>query len=281
MVRFPEEERQSIVNFFDVRIRLADGTEAPLTALATVTENRSYSSIERVNGRRIVTVSGRVDRASMMPEDIENELTTTILPALKDKYIGLQISEAGFRGDERESLASLGRLALLAMLIIYALLASLLRSYSQPLIILAGIPFGAAGAFIGHFILGYDLSFYSLFGVVALAGVVVNDSLILMDKYNRFMKEGNYSCEEAVLKAAERRFRPIFLTTATTSLGLMPLIFETSTSAQFIVPLAISLATGILFASILILFVVPAMIVIHHNGVKRLDRDWGKAARLG
>jgi multidrug efflux pump subunit AcrB len=281
MVRFPEDERQSIVNFFDVRIRLADGTEAPLTALATVTENRSYSSIERVNGRRIVTVSGRVDRASMMPEDIENELTTTILPALKDKYIGLQISEAGFRGDERESLASLGRLALLAMLIIYALLASLLRSYSQPLIILAGIPFGAAGAFIGHFILGYDLSFYSLFGVVALAGVVVNDSLILMDKYNRFMKEGNYSCEEAVLKAAERRFRPIFLTTATTSLGLMPLIFETSTSAQFIVPLAISLATGILFASILILFVVPAMIVIHHNGVKRLDRDWGKAARLG
>jgi multidrug efflux pump subunit AcrB len=280
MVRYPEDERQSTVNFFDVRIRLADGTEAPLTALATVTENRSYSSIERVNGRRIVTVSGRVDRAAMMPQDIETELTTTILPALKDKYVGLQINEAGFRGDERESLASLGRLALLAMLIIYALLASLLRSYSQPLIILAGIPFGAAGAFIGHFILGYNLSFYSLFGVVALAGVVVNDSLILMDKYNRFMSEGNYTCEEAVLKAAERRFRPIFLTTATTSLGLMPLIFETSTSAQFIVPLAISLATGILFASILILFVVPTMIVIHHNAVKKLDWRWGNAASL-
>ena len=280
MVRYPEDERQSTVNFFDVRIRLADGTEAPLTALATVTENRSYSSIERVNGRRIVTVSGRVDRAVMMPQDIETELTTTILPALKDKYVGLQINEAGFRGDERESLASLGRLALLAMLIIYALLASLLRSYSQPLIILAGIPFGAAGAFIGHFILGYNLSFYSLFGVVALAGVVVNDSLILMDKYNRFMSEGNYTCEEAVLKAAERRFRPIFLTTATTSLGLMPLIFETSTSAQFIVPLAISLATGILFASILILFVVPTMIVIHHNAVKKLDWRWGNAASL-
>ncbi|MDG1231866.1 MAG: efflux RND transporter permease subunit [Pseudomonadales bacterium] len=280
MVRYPEDERQSTVNFFDVRIRLADGTEAPLTALATVTENRSYSSIERVNGRRIVTVSGRVDRAVMMPQDIETELTTTILPALKDKYVGLQINEAGFRGDERESLASLGRLALLAMLIIYALLASLLRSYSQPMIILAGIPFGAAGAFIGHFILGYNLSFYSLFGVVALAGVVVNDSLILMDKYNRFMSEGNYTCEEAVLKAAERRFRPIFLTTATTSLGLMPLIFETSTSAQFIVPLAISLAIGILFASILILFVVPTMIVIHHNAVKKLDWRWGNAASL-
>ncbi len=279
MVRYPEDERQSAINFFDVRIRLADGTEAPLTELATVTENRSYSSIERVNGRRIVTVSGRVDRSVMMPQDIDNELTATFLPALKDKYIGLQVNEAGFRGDERESLASLGRLALLAMLIIFALLASLLRSYSQPLIILAGIPFGAAGAFVGHFILGYNLSFYSLFGVVALAGVVVNDSLILMDKYNRIMKEGNWTCEEAVLKATERRFRPIFLTTATTSLGLMPLIFETSTSAQFIIPLAISLAIGILFASILILFVVPTMIVIHHNGVRRLDRLWGRSAQ--
>ena len=215
----------------------------------------------------------------MMPQDIDNELTATFLPALKDKYIGLQVNEAGFRGDERESLASLGRLALLAMLIIFALLASLLRSYSQPLIILAGIPFGAAGAFVGHFILGYNLSFYSLFGVVALAGVVVNDSLILMDKYNRIMKEGNWTCEEAVLKATERRFRPIFLTTATTSLGLMPLIFETSTSAQFIIPLAISLAIGILFASILILFVVPTMIVIHHNGLRRLDRLWGRSAQ--
>lgn len=277
MVRYPENERRSAVNFFDVRIRLADGTEAPLTELAAVTENRSYSSIERVNGRRIVTVSGRVDRSVMMPEDIENELTATYLPALKDKYIGLQISEAGFRSDERESIASLGRLALLAMLIIFALLASLLRSYSQPLIILAGIPFGAAGAFIGHFMLGYNLSFYSLFGVVALAGVVVNDSLILMDKYNRLMKEGGYSCEEAVLKATERRFRPIFLTTATTSLGLMPLIFETSTSAQFIIPLAISLAIGILFASILILFVVPTMIVIHHNATKKFGRLWVRA----
>ena len=277
MVRYPEDERQSTVNFFDIRVRLADGTEAPLRQLAKVTENRSYSSIERVNGRRIVTVSGRVDRSITMPQDIEDELTINVLPALKDKYIGLQINEAGFRGDERESLASLGRLALLAVLIIFALLASLLRSYSQPLIILAGVPFGAAGAFIGHFILGYNLSFYSLFGVVALAGVVVNDSLILMDKYNRFMKEGNYTCEEAVLKATERRFRPIFLTTATTSLGLMPLIFETSTSAQFIIPLAISLAIGILFASILILFVVPTMIVIHHNSVKRLDRFWARS----
>jgi multidrug efflux pump subunit AcrB len=265
MVRYPENERQSTRDFFDARIRLLDGTEAPLTQVAKVSENRSYSSIERVNGRRIVTVSARVDRSNAMPEDIENELKATTLPALKSKYIGLQINEAGYAQDEQESLASLGRLSLLALLVIYALLASLLRSYSQPLIILAGIPFGAAGAFIGHYILGYNLSFYSLFGVVALAGVVVNDSLILVDRFNKFMSEGYYTVEEAVLKATQKRFRPIFLTTATTSLGLMPLIFETSTTAQFMIPMAISLAIGILFASLLILFIVPTLIVIQHK----------------
>ena len=121
--------------------------------------------------------------------------------------------------------------------------------------------------------------FYSLFGVVALAGVVVNDSLILMDRYNKFMEEGKYTPEEAVLKATQRRFRPIFLTTATTSLGLMPLIFETSTTAQFIIPLAISLAIGILFASVLILFVVPTMIVIQHDGITRLNRIFSQPVK--
>ncbi|MGK0224075.1 MAG: multidrug efflux pump subunit AcrB [Limisphaerales bacterium] len=269
MVRYPEIERQSARDFFNVRIRLADGTEAPITQVAKISENRSYSSIERVNGRRIVTVSGRVDRSVAMPEAIKAELTSGVLAQLKDKYSGLQINEAGFAQDQSDSLGSLARLSLLAMLVIYALLASLLRSYTQPLIILAGVPFGAAGAFIGHFLLGYNLSFYSLFGVVALSGVVVNDSLILVDRFNKFMAEGGHSVEEAVLLATQRRFRPIFLTTATTSLGLMPLIFETSTTAQFMIPMAISLATGILFASLLILFVVPTLIVIREQVWKK------------
>ena len=265
MVRYPQSERKSAKDFFDVRIRLSDGTEAPLTQVAKVTENRSYSSIERIDGRRIVTVSGRVDRSRAMPEDIAKTLKTVTLPTLKEKYLGLQINEAGFAEDQRASLASLGRLSALALLIIFAMLASLLRSYSQPLIILAGIPFGAAGAFLGHFILGYNLSFYSLFGVVALAGVVVNDSLILVDRFNKLRTEGSYTVEEAVLKATNRRFRPIFITTATTSLGLMPLIFETSTTAQFMIPMAISLAIGILFASLLILFIVPTLIVVREK----------------
>ena len=265
MVRYPEEKRKSARDFFNVRIRLADGTEAPLTQVASVTESQSYSSIERVNGRRIVTVSGRVDRAIALPEDIKQTLVTGALEDMRARYLGLQINEAGFAQDQSESLASLGRLSLLALLVIFTLLASLLRSYSQPLIILAGIPFGAAGAFIGHFMLGYNLSFYSLFGVVALSGVVVNDSLILVDRFNKILAEGRHTLEEAVVLATQRRFRPIFLTTITTSLGLMPLIFETSTTAQFMIPMAISLAVGILFASILILFIVPVLIVLTHR----------------
>jgi len=265
MVRYPEEKRQSTRDLFNVRIRLADGTEAPLTQVAKVSESRSYSSIERVNGRRIVTVSTRVDRSVATPEAVKQDLSLGILRELKEKYIGLQINEAGFAQDQSESLASLARLSLLTVLIIFALLASLLRSYVQPLIILAGIPLGGAGAIVGHFILGYDLSLYSLFGVVALSGVVVNDSLILIDRYNKYMAEGIHTVEEAIVLATERRFRPIFLTTATTSLGLMPLIFETSTTAQFMIPMAISLATGILFASLLILFIVPVLTVIGEN----------------
>ena len=261
MVRYPEEERKSARDLFNVRIRLADGTEAPLTQVAQVQESQSYSSIERVNGRRIVSVSARVDRAITTPQDVKQALLTGPLNQLKNRHIGLQISEAGFAQDQSESLSSLGRLSLLTLLVIFGLLASLLRSYSQPLIILAGIPFGAAGAFVGHFVLGYNLSFYSLFGVVALSGVVVNDSLILVDRYNKILADGLHTVEEAILLATQRRFRPIFLTTATTSLGLMPLIFETSTTAQFMIPMAISLAVGILFASVLILFIVPVLVV--------------------
>ena len=149
--------------------------------------------------------------------------------------------------------------------VIFALIASQLRSYSQPLIILAGVPFGAAGALVGHYILGFDLSFISIFGMVALAGVVVNDSLVLVDRYNKLRAETGMSPEDAVVAAAQRRFRAIFLTTATTALGLTPMLFETSTQAQFLVPMAVSLATGIVFASIIILFLVPALVHIRED----------------
>ena len=148
-----------------------------------------------------------------------------------------------------------------AMLTIFVLLASQTRSYIQPLIVLAGVPFGAAGAVIGHFLLGYNISFISIFGMVALSGVVVNDSLVLVDQYNRNRNAGK-SVHAAIVEASRRRFRAIFLTTATTALGLTPMLFETSTQAQFLIPMAVSLATGIVFASVIILFLIPALVVI-------------------
>ena len=177
-------------------------------------------------------------------------------------------------------MSQLGNLAFVALLVIFVLLAAQLRSYAQPFIILAGVPFGAAGAVIGHALLGKDLSFISIFGMVALSGVVVNDSLVMIDRYNRFRRELNIPVPQAIVAAARHRFRAIFLTTATTALGLTPMLFETSTQAQFLVPMAVSLATGIVFASVVILFVVPALAMVRED-CRRGGRGKGLAAALG
>ena len=290
MVRYPEDQRQSSADFFNVRIRLADGAEAPLSAVARVTESRSFSSIDRIDGLRIVTVSAEVDTELATPNEVTAIVQGTVLPELQARYPGLQITQAGFGREQAEDLGQLGDLALVALLVIFILLAAQLRSYAQPWIILAGVPFGAAGAVIGHFLLGYTLSFISIFGMVALSGVVVNDSLVMIDRYNRFRRELNVPAAEAIVAAARHRFRAIFLTTATTALGLTPMLFETSTQAQFLVPMAVSLATGIVFASVVILFVVPALVMIRedfrrgHRGVAAktaLDTaDLARAAKL-
>lgn len=271
MVRYPRDQRRSTQDFFNARIRLADGTEAPLSTIARVTESRSFSSIDRVDGLRIVTVSGEVDTALATPGEVTGQIENDVLPELKRRFPGLQINQSGFGREQAEDLTSLGRLAGAALLVIFALIASQLRSYVQPFIILAGVPLGAAGALIGHFILGYDLSFISIFGMVALSGVVVNDSLVLIDRYNRIMRESDVTPAEGVVLAAQLRFRAIFLTTATTSLGLTPMLFETSTQAQFLIPMAVSLATGIVFASVVILFVVPALVIVRED-FRREDR---------
>ena len=265
MVRYPREQRSSTRDFFNVRIRLADGTEAPLSTVARVSESRSFSQINRVDGRRVVTVSGDVDTALATPNEVIGRIETELFPPLRADYPGLRIVQAGLGREQAQDIASLGRLALVALLVIYALLASVLHSYAQPFVVLAAIPFGAAGAFVGHFLLGYDLSFISIFGVVALSGVVINDSLVLVDRYNHHRRTMDVSPLEAVVAASRRRFRAIFLTTATTGLGLAPMLFETSTQAQFLVPMAVSLATGIVFASFIILFLVPALLMIRED----------------
>ena len=263
MVRYPREQRSSTRDFFNVRIRLPDGAEAPLSTVARVRESRSYSEINRVDGRRIVTVSGKVDTTVTTPNDVSRAIEAHF-PAMRRDYPGLQVAQAGFGREQAQDIESLSRLAAVALLVIYTLLASQLKSYVQPLIVLAAVPFGAGGAFIGHYLMGFDLSFISIFGVVALSGVVVNDSLVLVDRYNRF-RAGGQAPMDAVVAASQHRFRAIMLTTATTALGLTPMLFETSIQAQFLIPMAISLATGILFASVVILFLVPALLLIRED----------------
>ena len=183
------------------------------------------------------------------------------LPLLQTKYSGLAFSLEGRQADRRESMQSLMRGLMVALIVIYAMLAVPLNSYVQPLIIMAAIPFGIIGAVVGHLIMGYSLSVISMFGVVALCGVVVNDSLVLVDFANRKEQNGK-SCYDAVHQAGIHRFRPIILTTLTTFGGLSPMIFETSRQARFLIPMALSLGYGILFATVITLILVPSLYLV-------------------
>jgi multidrug efflux pump subunit AcrB len=278
MVRYPENQRQSTQNLERVRIRLQDGTQTPLTTVARLKESQSFSSIERVDGLRIVSVTSDVDNSIATPTQANSQVLNEVIPDLLAKFPGLQANQAGQGREESEDIASIGRMMAVAMLTIFVLLASQTRSYLQPLVVLAGVPFGAAGAVIGHFMLGYNISFISIFGMVALSGVVVNDSLVLMDQYNRNRASG-MDVQTSIVEASRRRFRAIFLTTATTALGLTPMLFETSTQAQFLIPMAVSLATGIVFASVIILFLIPALVVILED-VRGLGRRRVSTAQL-
>ena len=266
MLRYPREARRSTSDFFNSRIRLTDGTELPLTTVAKVTESRSFSAIDRIDGVRVATIAAEVDRQYMSTGDAAKTVGREVLPQLKRRYPKLEINTAGFSRDQSEDFASLQVLALVALIIIYTMIAGLMRSYVMPLVVLSGVPFGAAGAVIGHYLLGFDVSMISMFGMVALSGVVVNDSLVLIDRYRRLrIEDPELSVLDAIVEAARLRFRAIFLTTVTTALGLTPMLFETSIQARFLVPMAVSLATGIVFASFVILFLVPALVVIKND----------------
>ena len=256
MVRYPEAERHSLADIENMRIRLPSGSEAPFTTVAHVTEGRGYATIDRVDRRRVVTVTADVDADVGNANDINRELRTTVLPGLVRDFPGLVFDFEGEQRNQQESLGSLKTNFLVAQLAIFALLAIPFRSYLQPLIVMSAIPFGLVGAILGHIIMGYDLSLLSLFGMVALTGVVVNDSLIMVDLVNRERARG-IPLEQAIRDSGTRRFRPIMLTTATTFLGLTPMILETSLQAKFLIPMAISLAFGIVFATAITLILVP------------------------
>ncbi|MDH5525372.1 MAG: efflux RND transporter permease subunit, partial [Desulfobulbaceae bacterium] len=260
MVRLPREERSSEYFLEEMMLRTPDGGEIPLREAVRITRGRADPSIERRDGRRIITVAADV-RPRSEAGQIMASLREEVLPKLQQQFPGLSYSFEGRMADRRESVQSLMRGLLVSMLIIFAMLAIPMNSYIQPIIIMIAIPFGLVGAVIGHLIMGYSLSVLSLFGLVALSGVVVNDSLVLIDFANHRCHKGLVA-REAIIEAATQRFRPILLTTLTTFGGLAPIIFETSRQARFLIPMAVSLGYGILFATIITLVIVPTLYMI-------------------
>ena len=262
MVRLPEEERETLQTLEQLMIRSPAGGEIPFLEAAEVDEGRSYTAINRRDGRRVVAVTADVDELVANANQIIEDLVASEIPKLRRKYPGLSYSFGGEREAQSESLGVLGIGFIIAMLVIYALLAVPFRSYFQPIIVMLSIPFGIIGAIGGHFLLGYGLSIISMFGLIALSGVVVNDSLVLVVTANRLRDEEGLSARDAVERAGMRRFRPIILTSLTTFFGLAPMIFETSLQARFLIPMAISLGFGILFSTVIILGIVPSVYVI-------------------
>lgn len=261
-VKLPEEERKDIYNLEELVIRTPAGAEVPLLEVADVQISEAFARIERRAGRRIVSVSMDVEPDRAMGQVI-TAINKDVLPRLARDYPGLTWSFEGNNAELRQAMTSLWGGFGLAMFGVYGLLAVAFRRYIQPLIVMVAIPFGIIGAVVGHIVLGFDLSLISFMGVIALAGVVVNDSLIMIDYANRTRRDGaKVSPYQAITEAGVRRFRPIFLTTATTSLGLTPIILETSLQSQHIIPMAISLGFGIVFATLVTLILVPCLYLI-------------------
>lgn len=263
-VQWPAGERDSEYDLGRLWVRTPAGTEVPLSEVTAVTRGRAYTSIDRREGRRTVQVTANVNPPEEA-ERIKETVRTSTLPALQRRYPGLSFSFEGRQAVFADSMQTLVAGFAFALFAIYALLAVPFRSYVQPFIIMVGIPFGIVGAVMGHWVMGYSLSIMSMMGMVALAGVVVNDSLVLIDFANRERRDGA-KVLPALLSAGSRRFRPILLTTLTTFGGLAPMIFETSRQARFMIPMALSLGFGILFSTVITLLLVPCLYLIVEDG---------------
>ncbi|MFT7077020.1 MAG: multidrug efflux pump subunit AcrB, partial [Planctomycetota bacterium] len=278
LVRLPREERERLSTVEDLMLRTPGGGEVPLSVAARTDEGRSYTSINRRDGQRIVAVTGEVDPGVADANVILTSVQENELAGLMKRYEGLGFSFEGEQESRRDSLSALGIGMAMALFSIFAMLAIPLKSYTLPLIVLSGAPFGVIGALMGHMVLGYSLSMMSMFGIIALTGVVVNDSLVLIVTANLYRDRG-MGAFEAVHKASVRRLRPIILTSLTTSLGLLPMMLETSAQARFLVPMAISLGFGVLFSTLVILLLVPSLYLVREDLIDIFRVAKGEEAR--
>ena len=262
IVRYPEAERTSIGNLENMWVRLPDGTSTLFHSVANYSIESGYGTIRRINGKRTVSVTAEVDHAKIDPFDVYKELEEDYFPTLKSQYPSVNIQEAGAVQDQMLALEEMGIAFLVALLSIYVLLAIPLRSYLQPFIIMSVIPFGFIGAVVGHVILNVSFNMVSMIGCIALTGVVVNDSLILVHYFNRERRTENRTVLHAILRAGKARLRAIILTSLTTFFGLVPILLEQSLQAKIVANMAISLAFGILFATVITLVLVPVLLRI-------------------
>ncbi len=263
-VRLPESERKSLFNLEELMIRTPDGGEIPLVRAAELKSGRAYTEINRVDGKRVLNVTANVIPGLANENKIMASVRTDFLPRLLAKYTGLKYSFEGRQREQREALEQLFYRLGFALIGIFGLLATLFRSYVQAVLVMVGILFGLASALAGHVIMGFDLSIISVFGMIALCGVVINGGLVLTVTANR-MRDSGEPPFEAAIHAGIRRFRPILLTALTTFFGLAPMIFETSVQARFLIPMAISLGYGILFTTFVILLLTPSLYAIYHD----------------
>ena len=262
MVRFPNDDRRTLASLETMTIRLPDGTEVPALSVAELTPTLGNSTINRTDGQRTLNVIASADRDAIAPETILSELFRTHVPQVMDDYPGVTVSQAGEAEERTRALSGLVSASLVALMVIYTLLAIPLKSYLQPLVVMASIPFGFIGAILGHQIMSYDLVFFSLLGMIALAGVVINSSLVLVDFINRNRRIHGMDLREAVVDSGMSRFRPIFLTSVTTFMGLLPLMVTRDFDTAPFVPLAVSLGFGVVFSTAVTLVLIPALYVI-------------------
>jgi multidrug efflux pump subunit AcrB len=266
MVRYPPEERRSLVNFDDIRIRGLDGAERPITELADIRVDQGYSQIMRLDQMRAITITADVDEEKANARNIVDELKSQHVPGILAEYPAVSVRWEGQAEQTHESILGLLTGLGIALVVMFGLLTFEFRSYIQPLLILVIIPFGAVGAVVGHLVLQIPITLFSLFGMVALTGVVINDSIVLIDFINRRVR-GGVPLKQALLDAGARRFRPVMLTSLTTIAGLLPILTETSLQAQVVIPMAASLAFGLLFTTVLVLVLVPTVYEIYARAV--------------
>jgi multidrug efflux pump subunit AcrB len=276
MVRYPKTDRENINSLNSMFIRTPTGDEVPFETVARMEVRQGLQKATRIDYQRAAEVTAEANKLKVEPDKVVKDIEKNIIPGLLEKYPGLSYGISGLADEEAKMAVSMGVGFAMALFGIYALLAIPTRSYLQPLIIMGVIPFGVIGAIVGHWLTGYPISMMSMMGVIALSGVVVNDSLILVDYVNKAVARGT-DLLTAVIEAGTRRFRAILLTSLTTFFGLAPMLLESSAQAQMMVPMAISLAFGIVFATVITLLLVPSLYMILDD----LDRWWTARQNAG